>query len=251
MLDFTLKTLVELYQSLLKNNYTIINMADFLQKKYHHKVCVLRHDVDRGIKNALLLAALEKNMDITASYYFRYPYTFDVRSIKKIRDLQHEIGYHYEVLAKTSGTYEEAIALFKKELEVFRGIVDIKTICAHGSPLARWDNKKLWDRYNFHDFELIGEAYLSVNFNEVLYVSDTGRSWNNDANNIRDRVETQFVYHFNDTKAIITAIKNSALPDKLIFNIHPNRWNDNLFLWTTELLGQNIKNVFKRMIIHV
>ena len=55
----------------------------------------------------------------------------------KIPDLGHEVGYHYEVLSKANGNYERAIKLFEQELSKFRKIVDVKTICMHGSPLSR------------------------------------------------------------------------------------------------------------------
>ena len=48
-----------------------------------------------------------------------------------------EVGYHYEVLSKAKGDYEKAVELFEQELKEFRKIVDVKTICMHGSLLSR------------------------------------------------------------------------------------------------------------------
>ncbi|MDP2923538.1 MAG: hypothetical protein Q8O30_07480 [Candidatus Omnitrophota bacterium] len=248
MQDFTLKILTELYNKLRKNNYEIITLCDFLKKDKSNKVCILRHDVDRWIKNAVALANTEYTLGISASYYFRYQKTFDKNIINKIKSFGHEIGYHYEVLAKVKGNYEKAIELFKGELAEFNKISPVNTICAHGSPFSKWDNRKLWNKYNFIDFGIIGEAYLSIDFNEVLYLSDTGRSWKHGVGNIRDRVKTELNYVFSDTHELILAITENTLPDKIMLNIHPNRWNDNLFLWVTELVGQNIKNLLKRTI---
>lgn len=248
-LDFTINALGELYQSLLVNCYQIVNFIDFLQNNPEGKICVLKHDVDKDIKAALEIAKIERELGISASYYFRYPQTFDRDILKKINNFGHEIGYHYEVLAKAKGDYGQAIRIFKKELEEFRKIVTVKTICAHGSPLSKCDNRKLWDKYNFAEFEIIGEAYLSPNFNEVLYLSDTGRCWNCRKANIRDRVKTKFNYTFNDTYKFISEINNNTLPNKIMLNIHPNRWKDNLVLWTGELIGQNVKNLLKQLFI--
>jgi hypothetical protein len=250
MMDFTIKTLSKLYQSLQNKDYQIVNVCNFLQKNINKKVCILRHDVDRWLKEALRLAELEKKYNISASYYFRYPHTFNTFIMKDIYDLGHEIGYHYETLSKTKGDYEKAIALFKKELKEFRKITAIKTICAHGSVLSSWDNRKIWEKYNFSDFGIIGEVYLSIDFNEILYLSDTGRSWNPHAGNVRDMVETKFRHNFSSTNELIAAITDNTLPDKIMLNIHPNRWSNNLFLWTVELIGQNIKNLLKRALIH-
>lgn len=250
MIDFTVKSLIELYKNLLKNNYEITTFYGFLQRHNFNKVCILRHDIDRGINNALRLAELEKMMNIRASYYFRCPATFNRDIIKKIHNFGHEIGYHYEVLSKANGDHKEAIELFKKELEEFRKIVSVHTICAHGSPFSKWDNKELWESYNFTDLAIIGEAYLSIDFNEIFYLTDTGRSWNSNKSNIRDKVNTSFNFKFRNTHEIIYALEKEALPNKIMLNIHPNRWNDNLFKWSSELIGQNIKNLFKRALLH-
>lgn len=44
----------------------------------------------------------------------------------------------------------------------------------HGNPLSPRDNRELWKKYKFKDFGIIGEAYLSIDFNEVSYFTDTG-----------------------------------------------------------------------------
>ena len=57
----------------------------------------------------------------------------------------------------------------------------VKTICMHGSPLSKWDNRDLWKRYNYRDFGIIAEPYFDLDFDEVFYITDTGRSWNKSA----------------------------------------------------------------------
>ena len=59
----------------------------------------------------------------------------------------------------------------------------------HGSPLSKWDNRDLWKRYDYRDFGIIAEPYFDVDFNEVLYLTDTGRRWNNSKASVRDKVE--------------------------------------------------------------
>ena len=248
MMDFTIKTLIKLYKNLLKNNYKITTLCNFLKQPNFGKVCILRHDVDRQINSALRLAELEKKMNLSASYYFRYPATFRGDIIKKIHDLGHEVGYHYEVLTKTNGDCEKAFELFKNEFKEFQKIVSVCTICAHGSPFSKWDNKKIWGSYNFTDLGITGEAYLSVNFDEIFYLTDTGRGWNRNESNIRDKVDSKFNFKFRNTDDIINALENEKLPDRIILNIHPNRWNDNLIGWCAELITQNLKNIGKRFL---
>ena len=56
----------------------------------------------------------------------------------------------------------------------------VKTICMHGSPLSKWDNRDLWKRYNYRDYGIIAEPYFDVDFDEVFYITDTGRRWDGD-----------------------------------------------------------------------
>ena len=59
----------------------------------------------------------------------------------------------------------------------------------HGSPLSKWDNRDLWKRYNYRDYGIIAEPYFDLDFDEVFYLTDTGRSWNNSKASVRDKVE--------------------------------------------------------------
>jgi hypothetical protein len=73
---------------------------------------ILRHDVDSRPGMALKMAELENRKDICSTYYFRFTKNiFDPGIIRRVSDLGHEIGYHYEVLSKAGGNFEEAIRL--------------------------------------------------------------------------------------------------------------------------------------------
>jgi hypothetical protein len=58
----------------------------------------------------------------------------------------------------------------------------------HGSPLSRWDSRLLWSRYDYREFGIIGEPYFDVDFDEVLYLTDTGRRWDGERFSVRDKV---------------------------------------------------------------
>ncbi len=49
-----------------------------------------------------------------------------------------------------------------------------------------------------------------------------------------------------DTKDLIKKIENGELPDKIMINVHPQRWTDKPLPWVKELIGQNVKNVVKK-----
>ena len=148
----------------------------------------------------------------------------------------------------------------------------VKTICMHGSPLSKWDNRDLWKRYDYRDYGIIAEPYFDLDFDEVLYLTDTGRRWDGDAFNIRDNVkgtegggqrtevrdpQISQITRINrkgkevwdlklrKTWDIILAAEKGLLPDRVMINAHPQRWTDNPVEWAKELVWQNVKNVVK------
>lgn len=242
--DFTLQKYTVLCESLINSNYVPITVQDYIQKSPSSAFVILRHDVDRKIDMAMNMARLEHSMGIKATYYFRMiPEVFKPEIIKQIENMGHEIGYHYEVLDKAKGNKELAIQLFEKELKKFREIVDIKTICMHGNPLACWSNRELWEEYDFRDFGIIGEPYLSIDYNKVLYLSDTGRTWKNSFS-VKDIVNNPFSEVVNSTDDIIKLTEAKKYQQMCIL-AHPNRWSDDVVMWMIELLWQNIKNIGK------
>jgi len=84
--------------------------------------------------------------------------------------------------------YSEAFRDFKENLEKLRKLYPVKTICMQGSPLSKWDNWDLWKKYDYRDFGIIGEPYFDVDFNEVFYLTDTGRRWDEHRFSVRDKV---------------------------------------------------------------
>jgi hypothetical protein len=123
----------------------------------------LRDDVDRKPENALQMAEIERGFDLRATYYVRSTKeVFKAGIMQEIEKTGHEVGYHYEVLDKAKGNYGEAMKIFEEELGAFRKICDVKTFYMHGKSLSRWTNKDVWDKYDFNDFDIIGEPYLYI-----------------------------------------------------------------------------------------
>ncbi len=52
-----------------------------------------------------------------------------------------------------------------------------------------------------------------------------------------------------DTNDLIKKIENGELPDKIMLNVHPQRWTDDYVPWVKELVGQNFKNIVKKWMI--
>ena len=251
MRDFTLKIYDELLRAALAAGYTLTSYEDYIVNggKYK-KVFILRHDVDALPLNSLRTAQLEHKAGARGSYYFRVvPQSLDPEIIRAIAALGHEIGYHYEDMALTKGDPDKAFRHFKEKLALFRTFYPVRTICMHGSPLSKWDNRDLWKTHNYRELGIIGEPYFDLDFSKVLYVTDTGRSWNKTDSSVRDKVQSGYSFRFRHTKDLISAFRGNSLPDVIMLNIHPQRWTDNYYFWILELILQNLKNIIKRFLV--
>ena len=83
----------------------------------------------------------------------------------------------------------------------------------------------IWEKYNYRDIGLIGEPYYDLDFSEFAYFTDTGRRWNGNQVSVRDKVNSKYNFNLKTTNDIIDNIHK--LPNKIMFTIHPQRWNDN------------------------
>ena len=146
MIDFTLKSYAE-YVTMIKHNFEHILTFEeyFLWNKRLDKFCIIRHDVDRKPENALKMAILEHELGMRSTYYFRTKKrVFDRQIIRKIARMGHEIGYHYESLSDTNGDMNSALSDFESNINKLRQIVKVSTICMHGRPFSRYDDRDLW-----------------------------------------------------------------------------------------------------------
>ena len=222
MMDFTLKVYRELLVELKKRGYEFQTFRDFL-KQPHSKVIMLRHDVDARNAHSLAFAEIQHEMGIKGTYYFRMVEgSFDRSIIRRMESLGHEIGYHYEA--------------------------EVNTLCMHGSPQSKHDNKEIWKYYRYQDYGFVGEPYFDLNFNDVFYLTDTGMMWDGFKVSVRDKVNAQShwpVYH--STFDILKALRTEKFPQQVMFNFHPQRWTDNKMLWMSEWIQQSVKNRVKHV----
>jgi hypothetical protein len=215
------------------------------------KSIVLRHDVDDRNVNSLLFAQIQNSRGIRGSYYFRVvPESYNPEMMRTMEKMGHEIGLHYEEMDMAKGDIDRAYSLFVEHLNRFRKLVDVKTICMHGSPRSKYDNKAIWTKYHYQDLGIVAEPYFDLKDKEITYLTDTGMMWDGNRYSIRDRMSTAGSNHqFHTTEDMITAIKNDQFPNQCMINFHPQRWNDNLILWSIETIRQRIKNVVKALLV--
>ncbi|MDP3115419.1 MAG: hypothetical protein Q8M98_11720 [Candidatus Cloacimonadaceae bacterium] len=211
------------------------------------KSVILRHDVDRAPLNSMRFAQIEHDKAIQSTYFFRIVrQSYNPQIIKQIIMLGHEVGYHYEDLDLCNGDFEKAYDSFRVNLDKLRKLYPVVTICMHGSPLSKYDNRSLWQKYDYKSLGIIGEPYFDIDYSKLFYITDTGRKWNYREVSFRDKVDSSFKLDINSTKHLISLIQNGELPDQLMINTHPQRWNDGWAKWLRELVMQRVKNQVKK-----
>ncbi len=249
MKDFTLMKYKELCLSA-KKKYLILPVIEYIEKYQKadngNNLLILRHDVDRFPKMALNMARMEYELGIRATYYFRYPYTFNKSIIKSIYNMGHEVGYHYECLGKAKGDHKKAIKIFKQELESFNDLgINVQTICAHGQPLSKWLNIDLWKHYRFQDFGILGDAYLSFSNDNIAYFSDTGRTWRQSY--MKSGLNKDKKYYGEDIKStddLIKLIKGTKYK-RIYLLVHPERWAASTQEWIRSFMLDKLFNAGK------
>lgn len=244
--DFTFELFEQLLVTILDNNYQCITYREYLERKDDNgKMVILRHDIDARPVNALHIAELEAKLGIKGAFYVRYNRkVFQPALLRQIAAAGHEIGYHYEDYSKNRGDISKALDEFEKHLSALRSIYPVQTICMHGSPLSRFDNRDLWKHANYRKYGLRAELYLDTDFSGMWYVTDTGRGWNNRFN-IRDKVNSPFNIPVKNTPHFIRLFNQQALPDKIMITIHPQRWTWSYGGWLREKVLQTAKNMLK------
>lgn len=217
---FNLSDYGRLLDAALADGWDFLTVEEYLRNTTHEEpFIVLRHDVDRKVANAVAMADVEAERGVQSTYYFRTT-TFDPDIVVSMSEQGHEIGYHYEDLAKTGGNVEAARARFARNLDEFRRYVDVSTACSHGSPLSPHANTDMWpDDRILENYGLLGEAYMSMDYDSqrpsgLFYLSDTGRDWN---------VDFPGFGPVRSTDGVIAAIQAGTC-SKLYLLAHPCRW---------------------------
>ena len=275
-LDFTYKKYAEIVTAISKSDYKVITIKEYIEHtELPDKFVILRHDVDLDPYYQLKFAELEKSFNIQTSYYFRtIDKIYKEDLISKVYKLGHEIGYHYEVFTKAKGDPIKAVELFNDEIKSFISNWDSKTVCPHGGSFidtadgyslknmiklipkivsgktvfSKHINFDLWDENTFKDFGIIGDAYRSIDFTNILYLSDTGRSWDNRYKRL-DKVESNINQKF-DIKSSDDIIKviNNQEADKIYLLIHFEQWKDNFIDWLFWYIAQIIRRTGKKIV---
>jgi hypothetical protein len=244
--DFTLAKYDELCRALVEAGYPALHIADYLEGRsagMPASFVLLRHDVETSPVHAVRMAEIERGHGLAATYFLRAG-GFDPSAIAGLRARGHDIGYHYETVARARGDLSRAAALFARDLEELRRHGPVRVASMHGSPLFPRDNRDLWRSARPADFGLAGEVYADIDYADVRYFSDTGRTWHPTRHNLRDHVAVAPDCAIETTDELIAMLRARRFP-RLCVLAHPDRWSASAVGWTVRAARDWIENGIK------
>ena len=114
---FTYKLWEKFCKTLNERGLNSVTAKYVLDNNSNEKYVVLKHDVETKVKNALKLAQIEANYGHCGSYYVQ-AYLLENKEnldmLNKIKELGHEVSYHYDVMDFAKGDLDLAIKEFER-----------------------------------------------------------------------------------------------------------------------------------------
>lgn len=223
---------------------------------------VLKHDVETDVSKAYEMAKIERKYGHKGSYYVQ-AYLLEkeenVKMLKEMAKLGHEISYHYDVMDSQKGDLQKAIEEFEKNKNMFEenGFI-LRTLCQHGNPVV--ERVGYTSNRDFFRSPLVHEKYpdlsdIMVNFKEkhntdYVYFSDAGRKFkmifdpiNNDIVNSDDK---NIVYQ--DLNALLKVIEKDKA---YIISTHPHRWSDSAFIYILKATAFKIIKFIAKILMKI
>jgi hypothetical protein len=197
-------------------------------------VLILRHDVDQSPASALRMGAIEAELGVRSTWYFRWR-TARPEVVRQIRAGGHEVGLHYETLSRLllqrgltaahgPELLAEARALLRRELATFaQRHGPTRSACPHGDTrIPGVHNGVLLQGEPLDAYGIEWDSNAAVSHRAPLDVWLTDRSiaegrWKEGLDPLDLLI---------DRRSPILAV------------VHPNNWTSGVALWWDRVLPQ-------------
>lgn len=182
----------------LESGYRCLGVGAYWRERPEGKVFVLRHDVDRPKAGVSAMLAVERDLGVASTWYFRWA-SADEDLVRAVADGDGEAGLHYETLARvcrergvrrredvTAAVRGEALEALRGEIERFRRRfgVGCRTVASHGhahNRLLRMTNNEIVTPNEYAALDIDVEAYDENLLRGMTYVCDApltrNRGW--------------------------------------------------------------------------
>lgn len=239
-----------------------ITASEVLKGNVEKKYVILKHDVETDVPKAYKMAIIEKKYGHIGTYYvqaYLLEKADNVKLLAQMKNMGHEISYHYDVMDSNKGDLGKAIVEFEQNKAVFEknGFI-IQTVCQHGNPVV--DRVGYTSNRDFFRSESVQNLYpqisdIMVDFpkkanTSYLYFSDAGRKFKKIydpfTNDIINSDEKNVVYA--DLSELIKVI---TMDDNYIISTHPHRWTDSALLYMFKSAAFKIIRFIAKLLMKV
>lgn len=235
---FVHKKWEKLCADLANMNIRSVTAYDVAIQKKKDTYIVLKHDVETNVAKAYKMAEIERKYGHKGSYYVQAYLLKDDKNIKLLKamsDMGHEISYHYDVLDACKGNMDLAIEQFEENVKLFeQNSFEIVTVCQHGNPVV--ERVGYTSNRDFFRCERVQKLYpdisdIMVDFQikahtQYLYFSDAGRKFNlifDPINNDAVKSDDKNI-PFQSIGEMLEYILSSK--ESCIISTHPHRWTN-------------------------
>ena len=222
-MDLVYSGYAELLDGFIQGGYRVATIRQAATEMIDPPILILRHDVEWNAERALAIAAIERSLNVTSTFYFRVDTkAHDLRAMARLQDDGFDIGYHYNCMDRARGNTSQAIELFEDDLaSLRRSGIDIVTVAPHGNPrlkhvgyrgnaaLVRRD-PDLLSRMGLLDLGLLSQDFDRQP--NLLHVTDAGIRWNDGE----------------ITRAFLARVAQETTAPRIFMLVHPDYWSD---LW--------------------
>jgi hypothetical protein len=215
--------------------YEIVPLEQWLEDDRGERVLIVRHDVDQCPGSALRMLAVERELGVRSTWYFRWR-TARPRVVQAVLDAGGGVGLHYETLSRIvineraagratvpEHQIDAGRRMLKRELTAF-GVLfgPCRSACAHGDTrVPDVNNAVLLRDCDPHEYGIEFDANASMRSHDLaVWLTDRSRadgSW-------RDGL---------DAGAIIESHTSPVL-----LLTHPNNWISGAGLWWDRLASK-------------
>ena len=173
-MEFTYVQYEHLISLLRENRYT---PTDYHEYARYPRCVILRHDIDTSLEQAVRLAELEARLDVKSTYFVLLRTSFyntasksAQKMLRRIHDLGHEIGLHFDELAYETGD-EPMEARIQKEAAI------LAALC--GFPITSVSMHRPSKETLESNLQIPGlvNSYGQTFFRDFKYLSDSRRNW--------------------------------------------------------------------------
>jgi len=187
--------------------HRIVRFEDFREDEPAVPFCILRHDVDYSPAVALRLAAQEAQRGVRATYfllagssYYNLLAPEHAHFARRLTELGHEVGLHYDARSFTPFPREEWPRLLRAQAALLGELAgrSITSIAMH-QPALHGD-----DPFRGQDLGFLN-AYDDRFTRETTYVSDSCRAWRDSG---------------------WAMLERGAFPRRLQLSLHPINWGE-------------------------